>query len=182
MHHKLSSIGAALVIAVTVALVAVPVVGSLQAGAESNRRVGEVENAEVAFGAVPVAQPIVNVQEYDKAVKVDKYLKTLDYLNKLKIAEYIRTHPVQRVSRRSVSRCGGDFECFKRCTTSRESHGNYSVVSSSGTYRGAYQFDQRTWEANGGVGDPAAASPQQQDAVAYSTWQRYGTQPWGGMC
>lgn len=44
-----------------------------------------------------------------------------------------------------------------------ESHGNYSAVSKSGKYRGAYQFDQRTWESVGGKGDPAKASEQEQD-------------------
>ena len=38
-----------------------------------------------------------------------------------------------------------------------ESGGNPRAVSASGRYRGKYQFDQGTWEAYGGTGDPAAA-------------------------
>ena len=38
-----------------------------------------------------------------------------------------------------------------------ESGGNPEAVSSEGTYRGKYQFDQGTWESVGGSGDPAAA-------------------------
>ena len=35
----------------------------------------------------------------------------------------------------------------------RESRGDYGAVSSSGTYRGAYQYDQQTWDSNAaGVG------------------------------
>ncbi|MEI2697230.1 MAG: transglycosylase family protein [Microthrixaceae bacterium] len=44
-----------------------------------------------------------------------------------------------------------------------ESRGNYSIVSASGRYRGAYQFDFTTWRGVGGSGDPAAASPDEQD-------------------
>lgn len=61
---------------------------------------------------------------------------------------------------------------------SKESGGNYQAVSKSGKYRGAYQFDQRTWESNGGTGDPAAASPAEQDRIAAATYARRGSQPW----
>jgi len=80
-------------------------------------------------------------------------------------------------------RCAsGDFECFKACTTERESHGDYGAVSSSGAYRGAWQFSQSTWESNGGTGDPASAPPEEQDRVAYNTYQARGSSPWGGAC
>jgi septal ring factor EnvC (AmiA/AmiB activator) len=59
-----------------------------------------------------------------------------------------------------------------------ESGGNYQAVSASGRYRGAYQFDQRTWESVGGVGDPAAAPPEEQDARAKMLYSRRGRSPW----
>ena len=59
-----------------------------------------------------------------------------------------------------------------------ESGGDYSAVSSSGTYRGAYQFDQATWEAMGGSGDPAAASPAEQDMRAQMLYDQAGPSPW----
>ena len=59
-----------------------------------------------------------------------------------------------------------------------ESGGDYSAVSSSGTYRGAYQFDQATWEAMGGSGDPAAASPAEQDMRAAMLYEQSGSSPW----
>jgi hypothetical protein len=79
---------------------------------------------------------------------------------------------------------------FLECTKNRESRGDYGAVSSSGTYRGAYQFHQNTWDntaENAGrsdlVGtDPAAASPTDQDAMAQSLYAWQGSAPWGGRC
>ncbi len=66
-----------------------------------------------------------------------------------------------------------------------EAGGNYSITSSSGTYRGAYQFNQSTWNsvaarhAPGLVGvDPAAASPADQDALALALYHERGSSPW----
>jgi hypothetical protein len=47
-----------------------------------------------------------------------------------------------------------------------ESGGNYQAVSPNGMYRGAYQFAWATWAAMGGSGDPAQASPAEQDMRA----------------
>ena len=66
------------------------------------------------------------------------------------------------------------WEYLRQC----ESGGNYQSVSSDGSYRGAYQFSQSTWEGVGGVGDPAAASPEEQDARAYMLYERAGGAPW----
>jgi len=74
------------------------------------------------------------------------------------------------------SRCGGNaLECIKQC----ESHGDYGAVSSNGQYRGAYQFQQSTWESVGGTGDPAAAPPEEQDARAQILYDQAGSAPWG---
>lgn len=59
-----------------------------------------------------------------------------------------------------------------------ESGGNYSIVSASGRYRGAYQFDYQTWASMGGSGDPAAASPAEQDYRALLLLRQRGTRPW----
>ena len=79
---------------------------------------------------------------------------------------------------------------FLECTKNRESRGDYGAVSSGGTYRGAYQFHQNTWnntaESAGRsdlVGtDPAAAAPADQDAMAQSLYESQGNAPWGGRC
>lgn len=59
-----------------------------------------------------------------------------------------------------------------------ESGGNYGAVSSSGKYRGAYQFDSQTWASVGGSGDPAAASPAEQDQRAAALQAKRGSSPW----
>lgn len=59
-----------------------------------------------------------------------------------------------------------------------ESSGNYQAVSPSGLYRGAYQFDLSTWATVGGSGDPALASPAEQDHRAQVLWSQRGPSPW----
>jgi hypothetical protein len=72
------------------------------------------------------------------------------------------------------SSCGDAMACIRQC----ESHGNYGAVSGGGTYRGAYQFSQTTWESVGGTGDPAAAPPAEQDARAAALYSSAGSSPW----
>ena len=95
-----------------------------------------------------------------------------------------------RASRPAGSGCSGNFACFKDCTLQIESHGNYGAVSPGGKYRGAWQFDQSTW--NGAVAragypewsgqDPAQAPSGVQDAAANQLYLERGNQPWGGRC
>jgi hypothetical protein len=59
-----------------------------------------------------------------------------------------------------------------------ESGGNPRAVSPNGKYRGKYQFDQATWEAYGGSGDPAQAPESVQDRVALKLYRARGTAPW----
>jgi hypothetical protein len=105
------------------------------------------------------------------------------------LTQYVRTR-TGGASSSGGSRCQGDFSCFKECTLPIESHGDYGAVSSGGTYRGAWQFDQPTWDSNAeasgrsdlvGV-DPATAAPTDQDSIAHDLYQRRGNQPWGGRC
>jgi hypothetical protein len=88
------------------------------------------------------------------------------------------------------SSAGGDVEAFLACTRRIESTGNYGAVSPGGTYRGAYQFDQRTWDSNAAASgrndlvglDPARAAAGDQDQMARDLYARRGNQPWGGRC
>jgi Transglycosylase-like domain len=59
-----------------------------------------------------------------------------------------------------------------------ESGGNPEAISSDGTYRGKYQFDQGTWESVGGHGDPAAAPEAEQDYRAALLYSEAGSSPW----
>lgn len=94
--------------------------------------------------------------------------------------------PVQAVP---VSRCNGDFSCFKDCTLPIESGGNYANTNNP-TYRGAWQFDQNTWRGavtragfpDWAEQDPAGAPPNVQDAAALQLYQERGNQPWAGRC
>jgi hypothetical protein len=101
-----------------------------------------------------------------------------------------RAEPFPIAGRRTSSGCTGEFDCFKPCTLDIESEGNYGAVSPDGRYRGAWQFDQQTW--NGAVSragypewsgrDPASAPPDVQDAAARQLYSERGNQPWGGRC
>lgn len=75
---------------------------------------------------------------------------------------------------RAKTGAGGDLAAIRAC----ESDGDYGAVSSDGLYRGAYQFDRTTWESVGGSGDPAAASPAEQDARAAQLLSDRGSNPW----
>jgi len=59
-----------------------------------------------------------------------------------------------------------------------ESGGDPTAVSSSGQYRGKYQFSRATWRDLGGRGDPAAAPESVQDAMAAKLLAQRGTSPW----
>jgi peptidoglycan hydrolase-like protein with peptidoglycan-binding domain len=59
-----------------------------------------------------------------------------------------------------------------------ESGGDPTAISSSGTYRGKYQFSRSTWKAMGGSGDPAAAPEAEQDRIAAALLAAQGTAPW----
>lgn len=66
-----------------------------------------------------------------------------------------------------------------------ESTDRYHIVDSTGSFRGAYQFDRSTWNAVArrwypwleGL-DPAEVDPWWQDAMAQALWSERGPQPW----
>lgn len=66
-----------------------------------------------------------------------------------------------------------------------ESTDNYAATSSSGSFRGAYQFSQRTWDDVASRHfpflenrDPAIVEPWWQDAMARALWSERGALPW----
>jgi hypothetical protein len=67
----------------------------------------------------------------------------------------------------------GHLQAIAAC----ESGGNYSTNTGNGFY-GAYQFTQSTWESVGGTGNPAAASPAEQDKRAAMLYAQQGSSPW----
>ncbi len=62
----------------------------------------------------------------------------------------------------------------RRC----ESGGDYRAVNPSGTYTGAYQFDDVTWGSVGGRGRAKDAGHLEQDYRAVVLRLRRGTAPW----
>jgi len=66
-----------------------------------------------------------------------------------------------------------------------ESDDNYQALNATGFYRGAYQFDFRTWNDVASrhfpwlVGvDPAVAEPYWQDSMTRALFSERGRQPW----
>jgi hypothetical protein len=59
-----------------------------------------------------------------------------------------------------------------------ESHNNPRAVSSSGAYRGLYQFSFSTWRVVGGSGDPAAAPRSEQTWRAWVLLKNHGSGHW----
>lgn len=68
---------------------------------------------------------------------------------------------------------GAPLSAIAQC----ESGGNYATDTGNGFY-GAYQFTQSTWESVGGSGNPADASPAEQDARAAQLYAESGSSPW----
>jgi transglycosylase-like protein len=73
----------------------------------------------------------------------------------------------------AASAAPGHLQAIAAC----ESGGNYSTNTGNGFY-GAYQFTQETWESVGGTGNPAAASPAEQDKRAAMLYAQSGSTPW----
>ena len=79
---------------------------------------------------------------------------------------------------------------FLACVRQRESGGNYGAVSPGGTYMGAYQFAQSTWNGTAQMAGrpdlvnvkPNLASPADQDQMAITLYRSAGAAPWGGHC
>lgn len=66
-----------------------------------------------------------------------------------------------------------NWEAIAKC----ESGGNWAADSGDGDY-GGLQISAATWDANGGVGLPSQASPQQQIAVAKRIMAEQGPGAW----
>jgi LysM repeat protein len=66
-----------------------------------------------------------------------------------------------------------DWDAIAQC----ESGGNWSISTGNGYY-GGLQFKQSTWAANGGSGNPANASREEQIRVAENVLQSQGIGAW----
>jgi uncharacterized protein YabE (DUF348 family) len=85
-----------------------------------------------------------------------------------------RPQPRPQPTRSAGSSGGLNWGALANC----ESGGNPRSVSSSGEYRGLYQFSQGTWNGVGGSGDPIDASSSEQTYRAQILYNRSGRSPW----
>ena len=88
--------------------------------------------------------------------------------------------PAPKPAQSSASRSAGgnadslNWPALARC----ESGGNPRAVSSSGQYRGLYQFSLTTWRSVGGQGDPIDNSAGEQTYRAKVLYNRSGAGQW----
>ncbi|WP_065961473.1 transglycosylase family protein [Curtobacterium sp. UCD-KPL2560] len=68
---------------------------------------------------------------------------------------------------------GSTWDALAQC----ESGGNWAINTGNGYY-GGLQFNLRTWQANGGAGNPASASREAQIAVAERVLASQGWGAW----
>ncbi len=79
---------------------------------------------------------------------------------------------------------------FLQCVIEAESGGNYQAVSPNGTYMGAFQFSQATWNVAAQLAGlpqligipPNSTSKADQDTLAVALYEADGSQPWTGDC
>ena len=79
---------------------------------------------------------------------------------------------------------------FLTCVVQAESTGNYGAVSPGGTYMGAFQFSQSTWNEAATLAGlpslvgvaPSSASKADQDTLAVTLFNADGQQPWDDSC
>jgi soluble lytic murein transglycosylase-like protein len=84
--------------------------------------------------------------------------------------------PAPVATKPAASRSGSSSTLTR--IASCESGGDPTAISSSGRYRGKYQFSRATWRELGGTGDPAKAPESVQDAMAAKLLAQRGTTPW----
>jgi muramidase (phage lysozyme) len=64
------------------------------------------------------------------------------------------------------------------CIRSYEQGADGYATDTGNGFAGAYQFDRETWQSVGGKGNPADASPAEQDMRAEMLYDRRGLAPW----
>lgn len=152
--------------------------GALNDYYENRANAAEVQYREAHLEAVQAHRTQLKLKTYQKTLKEQKsdIRRLKRELERLKAAKAqkslpIATEPVY------ASTGSPNWEALKLC----ESGGNYANKKNP-IYRGAYQFDQSTWDAYADpawVGkDPADAPPSVQDAAARKLYAARGAQPW----
>lgn len=148
---------------------------------ENIRYLGEVANQERFFTTVTFINEVNRLeQERLEAERIERERRAATTTTTT-TTTVVSTPTTTSSSGSSGAASGSGWAALRNC----ESGGNYSAVSASGKFRGAYQFMQSTWDSVArsnyphlvGV-DPAAASPGDQDRMAAALYASSGASPW----
>lgn len=148
---------------------------------------GAVTTPSAAAAAVPLHAPLagaptlrsqMRTHQHDRLLAIHRRLAGRDgagvrFWSNERLRRDNRRLRDSRRLRASASPAGGELAAIRLC----ESGGDYTADTGNGFY-GAYQFTQASWEAVGGTGNPAAASPAEQDRRAAALLARSGAASW----
>jgi hypothetical protein len=137
----------------------------------------------MAAAPAAVAATAPDVQQSDPAAltqSVEAKLRA-EAAHTLRAAVKTATHKQLAARRRAEAASGASAQTVAvpaalQAIAQCESSGD--PTARSGPYGGLFQFDQQTWASVGGSGDPAAASPAEQQMRAAMLYQQRGTQAW----
>jgi len=111
--------------------------------------------------------------------KLKSKLMTSEKLTATPVARILAVGTKARPAARTSSSTGTSADNLNWAALARcESGGNPRAVSSTGRYRGLYQFSIATWQSVGGSGDPIDASPAEQTYRAKILVTRSGRGQW----
>jgi hypothetical protein len=108
----------------------------------------------------------------------DEDLTPSPALDKALIAHQHAKRARAREAKRDAARASVAIPPHLAAIAACESGGNPRAIGGGGLYRGLFQFDQRTWNAVGGSGDPAAASVAEQVKRAEILYAQAGPGQW----
>jgi hypothetical protein len=139
---------------------------------------GTATGAAIGIGeAMALTGPLLDpVDRYSELI-VRRTVKA-EYVHKVHARKRRKAREAREEQEQFESLPGGVTMATLESIASCESGGDPGAVSSEGTYRGKYQFDQGTWESVGGSGDPAAAPEAEQDYRAALLYSESGSSPW----
>jgi hypothetical protein len=135
-------------------------------------------SAGIGLGdAIAVSGPLLDpVDRYSRLIATTT-LRTA-HRHKVHAREHREAKAAREEEEKFAQLPGGVTMATLESIAACESGGNPEAISSDGTYRGKYQFDQGTWESVGGGGDPAAAPEAEQDYRAALLYSEAGSSPW----
>lgn len=134
-----------------------------------------VDYEEVAAVEAEVAAYLaaVEAERIEHERQVAEWVAGVQAAEAAQMQQQQRSIPRVQVVQNFSGGTNSHLERIKQC----ESGGNYAIKTNP-IYRGAYQFSYSTWAAMGGSGDPADASPAEQDMRAQMLYDQAGPGQW----